>query len=274
MRILLKFYLDIFLCIPGKPYSGSKVVLKKESNALICVPCRFDLTLYPFGGQICSLQFTIQGIHRIKMDYYSQSLTKEEIKINYQGSSNLGEFSYVRATTYRHHTDYHGIIDIHLKCLYGYHLLNSFTPSTLMVLISFASLFFPIVNFNERVMVSLTSLLVLAALFTQASETSVKTSYFKLLDVWYVTMIFFCFVVVVFNICLHKISIEDITHRKKGIYDLTKNEEFEEQNQVKSTKKATRLNLVMKILLFFFYALFLIVYILIASEIIPYVRDD
>ena len=254
---------------PGIPFDGSKVILKKESNALIYVPCRFDLTLYPFGQQTCSLQFTIQGIHQIKIDYYYQNLTKEEIKINYNGSRYLGEFSYVRATTYRYHSDFHGIIDIHLKSLYGYHLLNSFTPSTLMVLISFGSLFFPIANFNERVMVSLTSLLVLAALFTQASESSVKTSYFKLLDVWYVTMIFFCFVVVVFNICLHKISIEDIHPRRKGIYNLTKNEDLEEENQVKSIKKATRLNLVMKILLLFFYALFLIVYVLIAAEIIP-----
>ena len=209
------------------------------------------------------------------MEHYNQSLEKEEIEINYKGNLYLGEFSYIRATTYRPYQDeeplyHHAMIAIHLKGLYGYHLLNSFTPSTLMVLISFASLFFPIDNFNERVMVSLTSLLVLAALFSQASASSVKTSYFKLLDVWYVTMIFFCFVVVVFNICLHNINIDDITPRRKGNYDLTKNEESEEvENQEKSVKKATKLNLVMKVLFSFAYVTFMIVYLIIAVEIIP-----
>ena len=260
----------------GKHLDGDKIVLKKETNALIYIPCRFDLTLYPFGQQICSLQLTIQGIHKIFMEYYNQSLEIEEIEIDYNGNRYLGEFSYVRVTTYRPYQDqkplyHHAMIAIHLKGLYGYHLLNSFTPSTLMVLISFASLFFPIDNFNERVMVSLTSLLVLAALFSQASESSVKTSYFKLLDVWYVSMIFFCFVVVVFNICLHNIN---TPRNRKGNYDLTKDEESEEENLEKSVQKATQINFVMKVLFFFTYAIFMIVYILIAVEIIPYVRGD
>ena len=45
-------------------------------------------------------------------------------------------------------------------------------------------------------MVSLTSLLVLATFFTQTSQSIPKTSYLKLIDVWFVALIFgdFCMI--------------------------------------------------------------------------------
>ena len=45
-------------------------------------------------------------------------------------------------------------------------------------------------------MVSLTSLLVLASLFSQTSETIPKTAYLKLIDVWYIFLIVFDFLVI------------------------------------------------------------------------------
>lgn len=108
---------------------------------------------------------------------------------------------------------------LHLEGLYGFHILNSFIPSALMVLISYATLFFPMHDFNERVMTSLTSLLVLTALFTQTSNTSARTSYFKLLDIWFVAMIAFSFLIVMCNIILHCIW-TDLENKR---YHLLKN---------------------------------------------------
>ena len=45
-------------------------------------------------------------------------------------------------------------------------------------------------------MVSLTSLLVLASLFSQTSETIPKTAYLKLIDIWYIVLIMFDFLVI------------------------------------------------------------------------------
>ena len=50
--------------------------------------------------------------------------------------------------------------------------------------------------FQDRVMVSLTSLLVLASLFSQTSQAIPKTSYLKLIDVWYIFLIVFDFTVI------------------------------------------------------------------------------
>lgn len=46
-------------------------------------------------------------------------------------------------------------------------------------------------------MVSLTSLLVLTGLLTQTSQSIPKTAYLKLIDVWYITFIFFNFMIIV-----------------------------------------------------------------------------
>ena len=53
------------------------------------------------------------------------------------------------------------------------------------------------ISFQDRIMVSLTSQLVLAAFFSQGSLTIPKTSYLKLIDVWYVSLISQVFIVIV-----------------------------------------------------------------------------
>lgn len=63
-------------------------------------------------------------------------------------------------------------------------------PSQAIISMSFLTLL------QDRIMVSLTSLLVLATFFTQTSQSIPKTSYLKLIDVWFVALIFgdFCII--------------------------------------------------------------------------------
>jgi len=56
-------------------------------------------------------------------------------------------------------------------------------------------------HIQVRVMTSLTSLLVLATLFTQVSASLPKTSYFKMVDIW----LLFCIVVIFSIIIFHAI---------------------------------------------------------------------
>lgn len=50
---------------------------------------------------------------------------------------------------------------------------------------------------QDRIMVALTTMLVLAAFFTQTSNTIPKTSYLKLVDVWYLVLICQVFAIIV-----------------------------------------------------------------------------
>lgn len=58
-------------------------------------------------------------------------------------------------------------IEIILANLYGYYISSAYVPTMLLVTISYLTFYFSLEDFTNRVMVSLTSLLVLAALFSQ-----------------------------------------------------------------------------------------------------------
>lgn len=65
-------------------------------------------------------------------------------------------------------------------------------------------------------MVSLTSLLVLAAIFSQTSNAIPKTAYLKLIDLWFVFLI-----VMEFLIVLILVIVENLRLRKKQIHPST-----------------------------------------------------
>ncbi|XP_018025233.2 glutamate-gated chloride channel subunit beta [Hyalella azteca] len=81
----------------------------------------------------------------------------------------------------------------------GFYLLTLYIPTVLLAAIAYFSLFFNPVEFESRISVALTSLLVLASLFTQTSNSLPKTSYFKLVDIWLFFSIVIIFMIVLFQ---------------------------------------------------------------------------
>lgn len=75
-------------------------------------------------------------------------------------------------------------------------MVTVFIPTTLIIIISFATFSFKWFDFQNRIMVSLTALLVLSTLFSQVSNSLPKTSYFKLVDVWFFSSILFAFLTI------------------------------------------------------------------------------
>ena len=193
-----------------------------------------------------------------------------EKKIEFHGKSRtLGEYYLLDSVARLGEYDSSIVVELTLKGLYGYHLVNSFTPSLLIYLICYATLFLPIKDFNERLMVSMTALLVIAALFTQASNASVRTSYFKYLDIWFVVLIAFCFLLVIFNIWLHKIYNENIDHlasRQKSTYEAVPQEE--NSKTLPYFQTAQYYNLVFRILFAVFLFIFCVLFCCAAMEII------
>ena len=78
-------------------------------------------------------------------------------------------------------------------------------------------------------MVSLTSLLVLSSLFQQTSKVIPKTAYFKLIDVWYITLISFDVLIIIIVV-----MIDNINKIKKHI--VIKVAPINEKNDTKSIK--------------------------------------
>ncbi|RXG73299.1 Gamma-aminobutyric acid receptor subunit beta-1, partial [Armadillidium vulgare] len=218
------------------PYMGTFVKGKDMKityvfSGLVTVPCRFNLRKYPFGTQTCNISFWADNAYLTKQYEFVHDDGKYKDYTTYEGRKDLGEYLFISDDDVIEKSYFVTII-IKLKNLYGFHMLNSFAPSFLICVITFGTLFFPITYFSERVSISLTALLVLAALFTQASDKSVITPYFKLLDIWFVVLIFYCFMIVIYNIALNKVMILEERKAKKAALRSkqdyqTGNDEFE-----------------------------------------------
>ncbi|KAL7646767.1 UNVERIFIED_CONTAM: hypothetical protein RMT77_002022 [Armadillidium vulgare] len=257
----------------GTFIKGEDMKILYTFKAIIDVPCSFDFRKYPFGKQSCNIAICIENAEdnsNYKFVYKGEG--NKIVELIYNGRKDLGEYSFVSAN---HTVDELGdiLITIHLKNLYGFHMLNSFVPTVLICIISYWTLVFPITNFSDRVMVSLTALLVLAALFSQSSNTSVKTSYYKLLDIWYVVLMFYSFMIVTFNTWLHKfISIEE-GKEKENMLNF-KDDNNEEVNAIKYEsvsqwkKKLVLYNFIAIVFFSLFYVLFIFFFFLAAEEII------
>ena len=169
-------------------------------NGLFRIPCRFDLRKYPFESQRCELNtwFDVPVRHIFNFSSYYPNGA-----VTFRGRSRIGEYSFRSAYSETRNNNQSVSMFIELDPFFGYHLLNSFLTSFLILLICFATFFFRVDDFNERIMVSLTALLVLTALFTQANSVTVNTSYLKLLDIWYAVLIISAFFSVVLNTALN-----------------------------------------------------------------------
>ncbi|CAL4096601.1 unnamed protein product, partial [Meganyctiphanes norvegica] len=88
---------------------------------------------------------------------------------------------------------------ITLDNLVSYYITNTYLPTFSLVIIAALTFFFPLDDFTDRIMVSVTALLVEAAFFTQVSSSIPKTAYLKLIDIWCL----FCIIIIFFMILVH-----------------------------------------------------------------------
>ena len=227
------------------------------------LPCRFQLQRYPFGKQSCILNFQIDNTEDTMNNLMPSSHRSfnEQDTVRYYGSNNLGEYEFINSVYEQQNNNLSVSIIINLRSQFGYHILNSFIPSVLIFIISYTTFFFPISDFNERIMVSLTAVLVLAALSSQATNASVHTSYFKLLDLWYTTVLVFCFTVVITITVIN-------SYRDKEISNVGEIKVFPEKHVFRPprNKKAHLINFWFQLILMILFLLTVFMFVMYAME--------
>lgn len=113
-------------------------------------------------------------------------------------------------------------------------MVTIFIPTTLISIISFATLSFKWFDFQNRIMVSLTALLVLSTLFSQVSDSLPKTSYFKLIDVWFFISILFAFLTIMTH------TIVEYNHHYSSKADFNSKSSCSKFTSIKIAPAATR----------------------------------
>ncbi|XP_071524576.1 LOW QUALITY PROTEIN: uncharacterized protein [Panulirus ornatus] len=199
-------------------YSGANSTVKLVQQYTVTAMCQFQLHAYPFDTQKCSLVYSIpdQAMGKIL-------LLQEDVV--FTGERRLLEYELVNETLTTH-GNMSAAVQLRLvfQNQYGYYIGNAVVPSLLMAAICYLTFYFDLDDFTDRIMISLTSLLVLAALFTQTSQSIPKTAYLKLIDIWYVTLITTDFLIIVMLVIIEnqrmkdKLPTEFFTSRKRSAF--------------------------------------------------------
>ncbi|XP_070000776.1 uncharacterized protein [Penaeus vannamei] len=189
-------------------FSGQNNSLVLEQELTLTSTCQFELRMYPLDSQSCSLTFIIEDLNN-KLGV----LVKDGLGLGFEGSRRLLEYQLVREeVTVKLDSENVSVVQVDLlfENLYGYYIGNTLVPSLLLITISYLTLFFKIDDFQDRIMVSLTSILVMATFFTQTSANIPKTSYLKLIDAWYVTLISTNFLVLLAAVVVENLRLDRV----------------------------------------------------------------
>ncbi|XP_037792351.1 uncharacterized protein LOC119587736 [Penaeus monodon] len=173
-----------------KLYHGANHTMKMTQQYTVGLMCQFSLQMYPFDTQLCTLTFNVSNME----DRF------EFIKggVNFSAERRLLEYRMVKEKMFHPEGNLKAVqVTLKFKNQYGYYIGNAVVPSLFMVVICYLTLLFDMDDFMDRIMVSLTSLLVLASLFSQTSQSIPKTAYLKLIDVWYICVITVDFLIIV-----------------------------------------------------------------------------
>jgi len=96
-------------------------------------------------------------------------------------------------------TDYYDIaypgliMRLHLTRQIGYHIVQTYIPSTVFVVLGWMSLFIPSESVPGRVGMGMTTLLTLTAMFSSVRQNVPRVSYVSYLDIWMLTCMIFVF---------------------------------------------------------------------------------
>ncbi|XP_042887276.1 uncharacterized protein LOC122263045 [Penaeus japonicus] len=176
-------------------YEGSENSLRFSQKVNAPFSCVMNLRNFPFDTQRCRLLLRLTSA---RQDF----LLWEDLNVSYVGEVLLTEYEVGNVTVESQvDRDYSlAIITITFYRRFWFYITSAYLPTVMLMMISYASLFIKRENDDLRVMMTLTTLLVLYALYQQISDGLPRTSYTKAVDVWCFFAITFIFTKVIFHV--------------------------------------------------------------------------
>ena len=184
---------DITELHEARMYKGSENELKYSRNYEMDFKCSYNLVLYPFDTQTCTINFDIPNVFREYIDIYNESMRNI-------GSSKLEQFWITNVELISTKNNAEIIGKISFKRIPWFHISTTYAPIVCLFIMVLATLFIDTSHFEATIMIALTGMLVMQTLFTSISSSMPETAYLKLLDYWLIfglIMPFLVFVVLV-----------------------------------------------------------------------------
>lgn len=181
-------------------YNGSDVEIQHTIQYQFTFSCEYDFHAFPFDTQECKMEFALVPSLGCNPRWDTQS---RGVQVYGEGST-LSMYSISPA---RYHLRGGGAVVV-LRLLFTHkfaaYLMTTFFPCIILCLLAHVTLtHFQLTDFNDRIMVTLSLLIVLASLFSQLSSTLPSSPVSKLVDHFF----FYCIVRVSLIFLIHS-SIE------------------------------------------------------------------
>jgi cation transporter family protein len=173
-------------------YNDSRIRYSSRIN--FDVACNMDFHMYPVDEQDCVIKFESYGLQNKQMQMNWQ---KDGLTVN--PDIHLAQFEFRTMLLEEYTTDYYDLqypgleIKLHLKRLIAYHVVQTYIPSTVFVILAWLSMFIPPESVPGRVGMGMTTMLTLTAMFSSVRNNVPKVSYISVLDLWMLMSILFVF---------------------------------------------------------------------------------
>eukprot|EP00088_Acartia_fossae_P023799 TRINITY_DN2480_c0_g1_i11.p1 TRINITY_DN2480_c0_g1~~TRINITY_DN2480_c0_g1_i11.p1 ORF type:complete len:369 (+),score=71.08 TRINITY_DN2480_c0_g1_i11:26-1108(+) len=173
-------------------YNDSRIRYSSRIN--FDVACNMDFQLYPIDEQDCVIKFESYGLQNKQMH---MTWLKDGLTVN--PDIHLAQFTFRTMLLDEYTTDYYDLqypgleLKLHLKRLIAYHVVQTYIPSTVFVILAWLSMFIPPESVPGRVGMGMTTMLTLTAMFSSVRNNVPKVSYISVLDLWMLMCIIFVF---------------------------------------------------------------------------------
>lgn len=172
--------------------------------------CLLNLRMYPWDSQICQVTITVTNVkpgNAYFVNYTGQYLGRKDLQEYYfdnwwlSVSGNTAELSF------------------QIIRLYEKHVWTTIVPTSLLLGISYGTLFIPVESFSERGTMSLTTLLVLVSLYTETLSSLPVTSYNKKIEKWYILLIIYVSLIITLHLALSNTSSQQYKNQNFCVKD-------------------------------------------------------
>jgi len=173
---------NIERALEANVYAGVDSYIIMSREYFIDWTCDYDLIYYPFDTQVCKMVFDMTGVTRqyvdMDVDYDGVEYTGQSVLLEYiVGDMMLKKMGNETGSKYA------GMkVSLILSRRWFYHAVSVFLQSVLLLVVAYSTFYYRIDNFQDRIMVAITCMLVVANVQSSVGEMIPKTSYFKMID--------------------------------------------------------------------------------------------
>jgi len=178
---------DLSIAREAKVYRGDEcpIVIKKEY--FINFACDFNLAMYPFDSNVCNMDFEVSGVNKDYVELLIDTVYGGK-GAEYGGNTDLLEYTVgdVTVDNLSNSTETFGFLSAHIvfQRKWIYHLITIFLQSVLLLAVAYLTFYFRLNNFQDRIMISITCMLIISTIQSSIDKMVPKTSYFKMVDVF------------------------------------------------------------------------------------------